>query len=578
MFTQTGISAMTGIAIQQAYVLPENIDYSIRRRHVAPEEAEQEIQRVRKAITHAVEEIDGEIETLEVHSGLGAKILEFHKVLLSSPDLAEETAELIRQKNMSAEYACYTVLQRWHEHFAGLKNKRANQKYGDLLDVERKLLGQLGVSQFGALQDIKSEVVVIAHNLTPSQTVALFHSKVRGFATDIGGNTAHTAIMARSLMIPAVVGTGDLSERLVGGETIIIDGNRGVVIVEPDEETLKEYRAAEKRHQRAFGSLMAERDFPAETLDGYDIEIMANIELAEEVDLAIKMGAVGIGLYRTEFLYEEHFDPSESLQVSAYEEVVTKMKGRTCVIRTMDLGADKLMPDSDGAKEPNPFLGERSIRYSMANPDLFMIQLRAILRASVRGPVQLLLPMISSVDEIRRAKECVAAVKDSLRKEGVPFAQDIPLGIMVEVPSAALSADQMAREVDFFSIGTNDLVQYTLAVDRVNEKVAHLYQPGSPAVLKLLQMVFQAGQRHNLKVSLCGEMAAEPRFAVLLLGLGLRSFSVAPVVIPTIKHLVRSVSLSEAEAIAEKALTFSSSEECNLFLSDRVKSLLPHVV
>ena len=579
MLMQKGIPVMTGIAVSEAVVLRDSGRQRIGRHHVDRSECAAEMARIRAAIAQAAQDLDGEIHRLEAHAGVGARILQFHKVLVQSPDILRDIEDHIHTRNMSAEYALSCVMQRWHAHFAQMQSETAAQKIHDLRDVEHKILNHLsGGAPPCAPLAFAHEVVVVAHNLTPSQTAALDRTKVKGFATDVGGKTSHTAIMARALAIPAVVGTGDLSRRLQGGETVIIDGLRGLVIVDPDAETLAQYQAQERRHRKAFSALVAERDLPAETLDGYEVAILANIELAEEVDMAVQMGADGIGLYRTEFLYEDHREPDEDLQLSVYQDVLGALQGRACVIRTMDLGADKLAPvDPDGG-ERNPFLGSRSIRYSLQHPAMFAMQLRAILRASAHGDVRIMFPMISSMEELREAKALLGKAAAGLAAEGIAFREPIPTGMMVEVPSAAIAADQFAAEVDFFSIGTNDLVQYALAVDRVNSRVAHLYQPGAPAILRLLKQIIATADRRRVDICVCGEMSADPRFAILLLGLGLRAYSVAPVAVPLIKHIVRSIALADAEAIAEKALSFSTACECNAFLQDRIGSLLPSIM
>jgi phosphotransferase system enzyme I (PtsI) len=578
VLTKTGIPVKTGIAVREALVLRESRAFPVQPFAITDEQIPAEQARARDAIAKAAGELDREIEKLEDHAEIAARILEFHKALIQSPDLERDIAAAIRDKLVDAASAISSVMQRWYDHFARLGTTPDARRHHDILDVERRITRHVAGEARRDLHDLDREVVVVAHALTPSQTAAFDRSKVKGFATDVGGKTAHTAIMARALVIPAVVGTGDLSRQLRGGEMVIVDGVRGLVIVDPDETTLARYREEERRHRKAFGALVAERDLPAETLDGYEVEILANIELAEEVEMALRMGGAGIGLYRTEFLYEEHREPVEEIQSQVYEEVLRKLGcSRPCVIRTMDLGADKFAPGDTEEGERNPFLGSRSIRYSLQRPGLFMTQLRAILRASVHGDVHLMFPMISTLEELREAKIHLQRAQETLRAEGVPIRDRLPVGIMVEVPSAALAADQLAREVDFFSIGTNDLVQYTLAVDRVNERVAHLYQPGSPSILRLLRNILDAGERYNIPISACGEMSADPRFTVLLLGLGLRRFSVAPVAIPIVKHVVRSVTLAEAEAIADTAINIPSAEECNAFLDERIGSLLPSV-
>ncbi len=578
MRTHKGIPCMTGIAVGEAVVVPPDTEHRVHRRFVPEAEAPGEETQFREALRKAAEEIDHEIEQLQDHAGFGAKILEFHKALVLSPDLEREVCSDIRTQHMSAEFAVYTIMCKWHAHFSGLGSETAVQKVHDLMDVERRIMRFLVGAPMWNLQDVKGEAVLVAHTLTPSQTASLAKTRIKGFATDIGGKTAHTAIMARALAIPAVVGTGDLSRVIQDGQTVIVDGLQGVVIVDPDEDTLTRYREQERRHRAVFDALVAERDLPAETLDGYEVEILANIELAEEADMALAMGAHGVGLYRTEFLYEESHEPGEDLQYDIYHEVAQRLEGRTCIIRTMDLGADKFAHEGQQEGERNPFLGSRSIRYSLQRPELFLTQLKAILRASATGDVRLLFPMISVIEELREAKRHLARAKEELRARGVPFREHIPVGMMVEVPSAALTVDQFAREVDFLSIGTNDLVQYTLAVDRVNERVAHLYQPGSPAIIRLLKQIIDVAQRLSIGVCVCGEMSADARFVLLLLGLGLREYSVAPLAAPLVKHIVRSVSLAEAEAIAQKALGFATAEECDTFMWERIGSLLPSLM
>ncbi len=578
MLTKKGSPVKTGIAVREALVLRESLDHPVHPSFVTEDRIPQEQSRIHQAIATAADELDREIEELKGPAEIGAKILEFHKALILSPDLEHEIADTIREKKASAVYALALIMRRWYDHFARLGTTPASRRHHDILDVERRLMRHVVGDHRESLDTLDREVVVIAHALTPSQTAAFDRSKVKGFATDVGGKTAHTAIMARALAIPAVVGTGDLSHHVESGDVVIIDGERGLVIVDPDDATILRYREEERRHRKAFGALVAERDLPAETLDGYEVEILANIELAEEVEMALRMGASGIGLYRTEFLYEESHNPEENLQIQVYEEVLRKLGSRPCVIRTMDLGADKFAPKEDLEGERNPFLGSRSIRYSLQHPDLFTTQLKAILKASIRGDVHLLFPMISSLEELREAKAYLEEAKEQLRAQGIPFRDTMPVGIMVEVPSAALTADQLAQEVDFFSVGTNDLVQYALAVDRVNERVAHLYQPGSPSIVRLLRNIVDAGQRSDIGICACGEMSADPRFTVLMLGLGFRCFSVAPVAIPIVKHVVRSITLAEAETIAEKAILLPTADECNQFLQERIESLVPGVV
>ncbi len=578
MHTYKGIPCMTGIAVGEALVMPRDVEHHIHRRQVAPDEAAREDEKCRAALAKAAEEIDREIEQLRGYGNDASEIFEFHKALILSPDLAQAIRTHILDGHMSAEYALFTAMRRWHEHFNGLNSQTAAQKVHDLVDVERRIMRHLVGGAMLGFGSLGREVVLVAHTLTPSQAASLRKTKIKGFATDIGGQTAHTAIMARAMAVPAVVGTGDLSLRIRGGQTVIIDGLKGLVIVDPDSATLEGYREQERRHRAAFDALVAERDLPAETIDGYQVEVLANIELPEEVEMALAMGARGVGLYRTEYLYEECHEPSEDMQYNVYHEVARSLGGRPCIIRTMDLGADKFAHEGQQDGERNPFLGSRSIRYSLQRPELFMVQLRAILRASVAGDVRILFPMISVVEELREAKRLLAGAKEELAAGGIPFRPHITVGIMVEVPSAALTVGQLAGEVDFLSIGTNDLVQYSLAVDRVNQRVAHLYQPGSPAIMHLLRHIIAVAQKLSKGVCVCGEMSADPRFVLLLLGLGLREYSVAPLAAPLVKHIVRSVSLAEAEAIAEKTRAMDTAEKCEAFMSERLAALVPNLM
>jgi len=435
---------MTGIAVGEALVMPRDVEHHIHRRQVAPDEAAREDEKCRAALAKAAEEIDREIEQLRGYGNDASEIFEFHKALILSPDLAQAIRTHILDGHMSAEYALFTAMRRWHEHFNGLNSQTAAQKVHDLVDVERRIMRHLVGGAMLGFGSLGREVVLVAHTLTPSQAASLRKTKIKGFATDIGGQTAHTAIMARAMAVPAVVGTGDLSLRIRGGQTVIIDGLKGLVIVDPDSATLEGYREQERRHRAAFDALVAERDLPAETIDGYQVEVLANIELPEEVEMALAMGARGVGLYRTEYLYEECHEPSEDMQYNVYHEVARSLGGRPCIIRTMDLGADKFAHEGQQDGERNPFLGSRSIRYSLQRPELFMVQLRAILRASVAGDVRILFPMISVVEELREAKRLLARAKEELAAGGIPFRPHIPVGIMVEVPSAALTVGQLA--------------------------------------------------------------------------------------------------------------------------------------
>jgi len=419
--------------------------------------------------------------------------------------------------------------------------------------------------------------VLIAHGLTPSQTVSLDREKVVGFATDTGGRTSHTALLAQARGIPAVVGAGSITGVVNGGDVVIVDGTSGVIVCRPDEVTLANYqsrvRNLRKRQERLAREL---RHVPPETRDGHRVTLYANIEFPEEIPAALEHGAEGIGLYRTEYLYvQTGRPPTEEEHLEAYRRAAEMLDRRTLTIRTFDMGADKLPGATRAEREPNPFLGCRSIRFSLERDDLFRIQIRAILRASAFGNVRILFPLISTLGELEQARAIVGEVMDQLKEQNVPFDPDLQAGIMVEVPSAARIADILAKKADFFSLGTNDLVQYCIAVDRGNERVANLYQPAHPAILRLLKDVIETGRRSGTPVGMCGEMSGDLSYTILLLGLGLKEFSVAPAVLPEVKEIIRQVTMAEARAITQEALAFEKAEDTVQFLSEKTRAILP---
>ena len=417
---------------------------------------------------------------------------------------------------------------------------------------------------------------MLAHDLTPSQTAAMDRAHILGLAIDAGGKTSHTAIVARALGLPAVVGLNDVTAEISAGDTVIIDGHRGVVVVDPDQATIDQYRRYGRQQVEFIHSLDSLRDLPAVTRDGHEITLLGNIEFPSEVAGVFARGGQGIGLYRTEFLYlGSDSEPTEDEHYEAYREVLELSGDHPTVIRTLDLGADKYTQARAREPERNPFLGCRSIRFCLQNLPLFKTQLRAILRASVGTQASMLLPLITNLLELRQAKTIIRDVMEDLEEEGIEHRSDMPIGMMVETPSAALMAEEFAEEVDFFSIGTNDLVQYTLAVDRGNERVAALFSVAHPAVLRLIKEVIRTGQRHGVPVSLCGEMAGDPIYTLLLLGLGLRIFSCAPPAIPEIKKVIRSVTIEHACQVAQKVMTFQLDIETINFLRREARTAVP---
>ena len=575
MIIKKGIGVSPGVAICQAVVI-DTEDFDIPQRRVPVEHAQQELDRLRQAIDASREGLKQLSQRTADRIGREtASIFEFHLTLLEDKNLQSKIIDAITANQASAEYAVAMVLRGYAKEFLAMP-EYLSERVKDIYDIEKRLLSNLIGQHRQTLAHLDQDVIVLAHELTPSQTASLDRSHVLGLGFDAGGITGHTAIVARAMGIPAVVGLNDVTNEVNNGDLVIIDGNRGVVIVDPTEEVIAENQIFAQEQLDFVHSLEPLRDEPAETLDGHRVTLLGNIEFPNEADVVLQKGGEGIGLYRTEFLYlgSEH-DPSEEEHYQAYREVIARCPDHPIVIRTVDLGADKYTQARSRTPERNPFLGLRSIRYCMRNIPMFKTQIRAILRASVDANVSMMFPLVSNLLELRQAKTIVRDVMEDLEEEGIPYRQDLPIGMMVETPSAALQADAFAKEVDFFSIGTNDLVQYTLAVDRVNEKVASLFSESNPAVLRLIKEVIRTGQRHGVSVSLCGEMGGDPVFTLLLLGLGLRSFSCAPPVIPEIKKVIRSVTLEHARQVARRVMSFDSDKETSNYLRAELRKIMP---
>lgn len=578
MEIRKGIAVSPGVIIQPAFMF-ESEGYRIPRHIIRKEEVEGEIYRLEKAI----EDSKKEIHDLEknVSENLGSEIGSIfgtHRMVLQDIRLKNEIIEKIKKTNFTPEFAVSLALRVYIRKFQDINDSYLAERVSDIFDVERRLLRNLLGEKREELKNLAQEVVLVAHDLTPSQTASLDTEKVKGFATDVGGRTSHTAIVARALGIPAVVGLGTITTDIFGGDMVIVDGNRGIVIVRPDDETLLAYQSKVKSIHVFEEKLATElKDQPSTTRDGKHISIFGNIEFPKEININIKYGAEGIGLYRTEFLYlGSPKPPTEEEHLEAYTTVVRELENKPIIIRTLDLGADKFSHSSEDRKEGNPFLGCRSIRYCFENPSIFRTQLRAILRASVLGNVKILFPLISSLQELRLAKKMVWDTMDELDKEKIPFNRNINIGIMLEVPSSILIADILAKECDFFSIGTNDLIQYSLAVDRNNERVAYLYCPVHPAILRLLKLAIKAAKDNNIPIGICGEMGSEVEYTVPLIGLGLTEFSVAPVtIIPEIKKIVRSITFEQAKEVAETVCSFDDPEKTINYLRNIAMEILP---
>ncbi len=581
MQIKKGIPVSPGVAISRAVVIDaENLP--VPRRTVAAAGVKREHERLDEAVSRSCADVDRLAEQATAKLGTDlAKIFGFHLAMLRDEKLIGQIKQYILAEYVTAEYAVYIVMRRIARMFLQQDNRYFRERVSDIWDLERRVLGHLIGHTRAGLSHLKHEAVVIAHDLTPSQTAALDTTKVKGLVTDAGGSTSHTAILAHALGIPAIVGLEGLSAQVETGETVIVDGNKGVVIIDPDAERLMQYRQQVRWMAEFETRLEQVRHLPAQTKDGTEIKILGNIEFPSEIPGAIQKGASGIGLYRTEFLFlSAASEPSEEQQYEAYVEALQALEGRPLTIRTLDLGADKIgnAVDTGEQTDRNPFLGCRSIRLCLQNLPLFKTQLRAILRASTQGPVRVMFPLISNIMELRQAKMILNDVMEDLEEEGIAYSDDIPVGIMVEVPSAALQAKTFAREVDFFSIGTNDLVQYTVAVDRGNERIASLYSASHPAVIQLVRDVVRAGKREGIDVGLCGEMAGQPEYVMLLIGLGLHSLSITPPAIPEVKKVIRSVSLDQCKRVAKKVAGFDSDREVTNYLKDELYKIVPDAI
>lgn len=575
MITLKGIAAAPGINIAPAYKFGKE-DIEISRQPIRAEDIPIQIQLFEEALISTRKEIIELQKRISQEMGQEeAQIFDAHLLVLEDRMLIEEVISRLKKDQVCVPFIFAEVLKKYIQVFSKIEDEYLRERIADLNDVGKRILRNLLGKEHLSLQDLKDRVVVVAHDLAPSDTAAMHKQMVCAFVTDIGGKTSHTAIMAKSLEIPAVVGLGDNINKIKTGDVLIVDGTMGVVIVNPDEETLKIYQEEEKKLQGIAEKFLQVKDFPAVTLDGATIEISANIELPDEIPSVKIHGGQGIGLYRTEFFYMNRKDtPTEDEHFHAYKYVAEEMKPYPVIIRTLDLGGDKFLSQFDMPKEIKPFLGWRAIRFCLARPDVFKMQLRAILRASVYGKLRLMYPMVSGIDELIQANAILEECKEELRKVRQPFDENIEVGVMIEVPSAALTADLLAKEADFFSIGTNDLIQYALAVDRTNEKVAYLYEPAHPAVLRMIKSVIDAAHANNIKVGMCGEMASDEMFAPILLGMGLDEFSMPSLAVPIVKYIIRSMTMAEARKIAEEVLKLTTAKAVEAYMQSKIKEIL----
>lgn len=581
MLIKRGISASPGVAIGPALVFGSE-DFRIPNQFTKVDAVETEIIRFRCALENVCRELS-EHQTLATER-LGKQygaIFEAHLQMARDAKLIEEIETKIRKRRYSPEFAASLVLRRHARKLKELGNAYLAERASDIFDLEKSLLRYLLGEQREELAQLTAPVVVLAHDLTPSETAGLNKQFVLAFATEAGGPTSHTAILAGAHEIPSVVGIGSFLADVSGGETVIIDGDHGEVIIDPDADCLARYQVNAARSKSVSEKLRLRGGEKSVTRDGTDIPVYGNIEFPDEIELCRERGADGIGLYRTEFLYlGSTQDRTEEDHLAAYQQVAQAFPGRPIVIRTLDLGADKvprrLKSYFDG--EANPELGLRSIRLSLSDKDLFKTQLRAILRAAPLGDVRVMFPLISSLTELRQAKMILKDVCEDLLEQEAHFRGDIPIGMMVEVPAAAMMADLFAREVDFFSIGTNDLIQYTLAADRGNPAVSPYYNASDPAILRLIQMIVAAARRNGIPVTVCGQMSSDPKYVPLLVGLGVRELSATPQAIPQVKAVIRSISIEQAEQIAARALELEVATNVSSYLRGELLKCCPDVI
>ena len=573
-----GIGVSAGIIIGKAFRL-EKESYDIKPTWIGDHEVEQEVERFLAAISASKDQllmIRKRVESLADNEHL--HIIDAHLMILEDQMLVNETVEYIRRHRLSAEWSLKRVLDKLKEQFERLEDPYFKERKDDLTHIGNRVFNNLLGFSHNNLAELREDVIVVAHDLSPADTANMRKERVIAFVTEVGSKTSHTAIMAHSLEIPAVVGVTGIYDAVKTGESLIVDGITGLVHVSPPQETFITYLDRQRQFKYYERELQKIKDLPAITTDNKKVTLMANIEFINEVKVVLERGGEGIGLYRTEFLYmNRYYLPSEAEHFRAYKMLVEQIAPYPAVIRTLDIGGDKFISQLDIYDELNPVLGLRAIRLCLEHVDLFKTQLRAILKASHYGKIKIMYPMISGLDELRSANAVLDEVKAELRQEGTPFDENIPVGIMIEIPSAAITSDILAEEAAFFSIGTNDLIQYSIAIDRVNKNVAYLYEPLHPAILRLISMVIKSAHAKGITTGMCGEMASDPKYTLLLLGLGLDQYSTNADALLKIKKIIRSVSFAEAQEIAQQALSYSSAAETEKFITTLMESRFPDI-
>jgi len=571
-----GISASPGISIGKAYLVDkEGVDV-VEKYLIREKQLKNEINRFKAAVKKSKDELNAIIDDTPEELRQHASILEAQKVLLKDKKLYEKTIEIIKNERVNAEWALKKTVSNIKTMFRNLPNSYLMERMEDIDHAADLIIRNLvGIKQVN-IGEIYKRVILVAHNLSPAETSQIQLEKIKAFVTDRGSMSSHTAIVARTLEIPAVLGLADATNIIQNDDVIVVDGMLGTVVIHPEEQTLIDFAERNIRYDEYKAAITRTGHFPAKTTDGIHLKIMGNIELHEEVVSVIKYGGDGIGLLRTEFQYLSRIDfPTEDELFDNYKDVVEVMAPKPVTIRTLDINGDKAISNSPCDEEANPALGLRGIRYCLTKTDVFITQLRAILRAAAFGNVRIMFPMISTLDEICEAKKILNETADSLYKEGVEFNRDIEIGIMIEVPSAVIMADLMAKEVDFFSIGTNDLIQYSMAMDRDNRKVAHLYQPLEPAIIRMVKLVADVAQNSNTKLFMCGEMASSPIHIPVLLGMGMDELSMNPQSIPEVKAMIRSLSFESSKQIVKDILKQTSAADILNLLQEFCGEILP---
>lgn len=565
----SGILASPGIVFGKALVLKEE-QIVLDKRKISDDEVESEVARFYKGREAAAAQLTAIKE--KARQTLGEEkeaIFEGHLMILEDEELEEEIVAYLKEHKVTADVAASVIIDQQVAMLSDIDDEYLKERAGDIRDIGNRLLKNILGMNIIDLGEISEESILVAYDLTPSETAQLNLDKVLGFITDIGGRTSHTSIMARSLELPAIVGTNDVTSRINTGDYVVLDAINNAVYVNPTEEEIARLRALEQKYKEEKAELIKLKDLPAVTLDGRQVDVCANIGTIRDIDGAERNGAEGVGLYRTEFLFMDRDQlPSEEEQFQAYKAVVEAMKNRLVILRTMDIGGDKDLPYMNLPKEMNPFLGWRAIRIALDRREILIAQLRAVLRASAFGKLAVMFPMIISVEEVRELKAVLETLKQQLREEGKDFDENIQVGVMVETPSAAVNAKFLAKEVDFFSIGTNDLTQYTLAVDRGNELISHLYNPLTPSVLSLIKQVIDASHAEGKWTGMCGELAGDEKATILLLGMGLDEFSMSAISVPKIKKLIRNVNYQDAQDLAKEVLQQPTAEDIEQLIAN----------